>query len=92
MEAPKVHFNTKIYHPNIDQLGRICLDILKSDEKKGKWSPALQIKQVCISIQQLLGAPNPDDPLNSKCAKHWKDNEEDAIKKAKMFTLKYANK
>jgi len=47
---------------------------------------------VCISIQQLLGAPNPDDPLNSKCAKHWKDNEEDAIKKAKMFTLKYANK
>jgi ubiquitin-conjugating enzyme E2 N len=74
MAAPKVRFLTKIYHPNIDKLGRICLDILKD-----KWSPALQIRTVLLSIQALLSAPNPDDPLAENIAKHWKSDEAEAV-------------
>jgi ubiquitin-conjugating enzyme E2 N len=69
MSPPKCIFCTKIYHPNIDNLGRICLDILKTN-----WSPALQIRAVLLSIQSLLSSPNPDDPLNNEAAKHWKEN------------------
>ncbi|KAG0429224.1 hypothetical protein HPB47_023838 [Ixodes persulcatus] len=75
MSAPKVRFMTKIYHPNIDKLGRICLDILKD-----KWSPALQIRTVLLSIQALLSAPNPDDPLANDVAEQWKVNEAEAIR------------
>ncbi|KAJ1965774.1 Ubiquitin-conjugating enzyme E2 35 [Dispira parvispora] len=85
MEPPKVRFLTKIYHPNIDKLGRICLDILKD-----KWSPALQIRTVLLSIQALLSAPNPDDPLDNNVAQHWKDNEKDAIATAAAWTSQYA--
>ncbi|KAK1350233.1 hypothetical protein POM88_054689 [Heracleum sosnowskyi] len=72
-----VRFLTKIYHPNIDKLGRICLDILTD-----KWSPALQIRTVLLSIQALLSAPNPDDPLSENIAKHCKTNEAEAVETA----------
>ncbi|XP_028304312.1 ubiquitin-conjugating enzyme E2Na [Gouania willdenowi] len=86
MAAPKVRFMTKIYHPNIDKLGRICLDILKD-----KWSPALQIRTVLLSIQALLSAPNPDDPLANDVAEQWKSNEAIAIETAKKWTRLYAS-
>eukprot|EP01117_Protostelium_nocturnum_P008395 TRINITY_DN299_c0_g1_i1.p1 TRINITY_DN299_c0_g1~~TRINITY_DN299_c0_g1_i1.p1 ORF type:complete len:152 (-),score=35.20 TRINITY_DN299_c0_g1_i1:118-573(-) len=85
MAPPKVRFLTRIYHPNIDKLGRICLDILKE-----KWSPALQIRTVLLSIQGLLSAPNPDDPLANDVADHWKKDEAGAINTAKAWTQKYA--
>ncbi|GAB5035469.1 ubiquitin-conjugating enzyme e2 n [Nannochloropsis oceanica] len=87
MAPPKVRFLTKMYHPNIDKLGRICLDILKD-----KWSPALQIRTVLLSIQALLSCPNPEDPLNNQVAELWKADEDRAIANAKEWTRLYATK
>jgi len=86
MTPPKVRFLTRIYHPNIDRLGRICLDILKD-----KWSPALQIRTVLLSIQALLSSPNPDDPLANDVADHWKRNEREAIEEARRWTQLHAS-
>jgi ubiquitin-conjugating enzyme E2 N len=83
--APKVRFLTKIYHPNIDKLGRICLDVLKNN-----WSPALQIRTILLSIQALLAAPNPNDPLANDVAESWLQNENKAIETAKHWTKSFA--
>ena len=101
MTPPKVRFLTKIYHPNIDRLGRICLDVLKSKLTQpnctaiclillGNWSPALQIRTILLSIQALLGAPNPDDPLANDVAQAWKENQAQAIATAREWTQQYA--
>ena len=101
MTPPKIRFLTKIYHPNIDKLGRICLDVLKSitntfdqtltaKRSLGNWSPALQIRTILLSIQALLGAPNPDDPLANDVAQRWKEDEQAAIQTARDWTRTYA--
>lgn len=68
-KAPQVRFITPCFHPNVDNHGNICLDILKD-----KWSAAYSVKTVLISIQSLLGEPNNDSPLNTYAAKIW-DNQ-----------------
>lgn len=52
-----------------------------------KWSPALQIRTVLLSIQALLSAPNPDDPLANDVADQWKTNEAQAIETGSIHSL-----
>jgi ubiquitin-conjugating enzyme E2 T len=61
-EPPAVRFVTKVYHPNIDGCGRICLDSLKLPPA-GQWQPSLNIAQVLSQVRLLLAEPNADDPL-----------------------------
>lgn len=86
---PSIKFLTRIYHPNIDDNGRICLDLLKMPPA-GTWKPTIGLEGVLIAIRMLLQSPNPDDPLMVDIAHEYKYSKHEYLQKANLHTDKYA--
>ena len=45
----QVKCETKVYHPNIDLDGNVCLNILRED-----WKPVLTINSIVYGLQYLF--------------------------------------
>lgn len=84
-KAPTVTFKTKVFHPNINAQGGICLDILKD-----QWSPSLTISKVLLSISSLLTDANPKDPLVPEIARLYVENRAEFDRIAREWTHTYA--
>ncbi|KAJ1914319.1 NEDD8-conjugating protein ubc12 [Tieghemiomyces parasiticus] len=62
-DPPRVRHKKRVFHPNIDLEGNICLNILREE-----WKPVLNLEAVLVGLQYLLLEPNPEDPLNKEAA------------------------
>ncbi|SCV00159.1 LANO_0F05490g1_1 [Lachancea nothofagi CBS 11611] len=63
IEPPKVTLMSRIFHPNIDVQGNVCLNILRED-----WSPVLDVQSIVVGLLMLFLEPNATDPLNKAAA------------------------
>lgn len=85
-KPPIIKFLTKIYHPNIDDEGAICLSLLKNEV----WKPATQMRNIVTAILQLLIEPNPDDPLDSNIANIYRNDRKTFETNVTTWINKYA--
>eukprot|EP00808_Paulinella_micropora_P006733 g71197.t1 len=69
-EGPKVVCIDKVYHPNIDLEGKICVSVLRP------WKPTYSVQIVLFGLLFLFSHPNPNDPLNIEAAKVMRENPE----------------
>lgn len=85
-QPPKMHFMTKIWHPNVSSVtGAICLDTLSTG-----WSPVQTIKVALISCQALLESPEPKDPQDGEVAKMMLQQPEEHLAKARQWAVRFA--
>jgi ubiquitin-conjugating enzyme E2 H len=86
-KSPSIGFLNKIYHPNVDeQSGTVCLDVINQ-----AWSPMFDLVNVFdVFLPQLLGYPNPTDPLNPEAAAILMKDEKRYEAKVRDYVAKYA--
>jgi len=65
--GPKVSCVDKIYHPNIDLEGGVCVNVLRP------WKPTYSTQIVLFGLLFLFTHPNPNDPLNNEAAKEMRE-------------------
>ena len=87
MKPPIVRFITKIYHPNIDTNGQVCVDYLQDS-----WSSLLKIESVLISIASLLADPSADDPIVPEIASTLVSNPDLYDQNARLYPQRIAQR
>uniref|UniRef100_A0A914DW63 UBC core domain-containing protein n=1 Tax=Acrobeloides nanus TaxID=290746 RepID=A0A914DW63_9BILA len=84
--APKVVFLTRIYHPNINSQGKVCMDRLTTG-----WTSCMSISTVLQSLISLLyDWPNCIDALVPSIAEQIRENPEEFKRMARIWTHRYA--
>nr|ACO13072.1 Ubiquitin-conjugating enzyme E2 L3 [Lepeophtheirus salmonis]ADD38824.1 Ubiquitin-conjugating enzyme E2 L3 [Lepeophtheirus salmonis] len=87
-KPPKINFKTKIYHPNVDEKGQVCLPIILADN----WKPATKTNQVVLALVSLINEPEPEHPLRGDLAKEFTRDRKKFYKNAEDFTKKFSEK
>eukprot|EP01130_Rhizamoeba_saxonica_P005934 TRINITY_DN2353_c0_g1_i1.p1 TRINITY_DN2353_c0_g1~~TRINITY_DN2353_c0_g1_i1.p1 ORF type:complete len:149 (+),score=29.40 TRINITY_DN2353_c0_g1_i1:20-466(+) len=83
---PTCTMETKIYHPNVNTNGKMCIPLLKNS-----WGPHITIATVLLEIVSLLQEPYLDEPLMPDIARQYIEDREAFNDSARQWTSRFAN-
>ncbi|XP_029635792.1 ubiquitin-conjugating enzyme E2 L3 isoform X1 [Octopus sinensis] len=87
-KPPRITFQTKIYHPNVDEKGQVCLPIISAEN----WKPASKMDQVIEALLALVNDPEPEHPLRADLAEEFTKDKKKFLKNAEEHTKKFGEK
>nr|CAH7738904.1 unnamed protein product [Callosobruchus chinensis] len=85
-KPPIFTFMTKIYHPNIDEKGQVCIPYIKPEN----WRPATRIEQIIEVLLAILHRPDLDRPLRIDVADQYKQDKKKFNRNAEDYTKQHA--
>ncbi|KAM9719397.1 uncharacterized protein ACNS7B_020239 isoform 1-T2 [Menidia menidia] len=87
VKPPLVRFVTRVYHCNINSVGRICHNLFDRS-----YNAHITMREVLDAVYGLLIIPEPDDPLDSILAEEFLTSREIYQHEAKKHTEEHAGK
>lgn len=92
MVPPVVKCHTRLWHPNINESGEVCLSLLRQHSVDGLgWSPTRRLNDVFWGLLALFtDLLNFDDPLNIEAADMYRRSKEEFQRKVNEYVIKYA--
>jgi ubiquitin-conjugating enzyme E2 M len=76
-KSPKLKCLTKVFHPNIDIHGNVCLKILREG-----WMPSYDFNSIIVSILCTFYYLNSDDALNTEAGQLLDQNYDEFKRRA----------
>lgn len=92
LSPPVVKCLTRLWHPNINEDGDVCLSLLRLNALDGMgWAPTRKLKDVIWGLHSLFGdLLNFEDPLNIEAAEHYSRDKDGFKSKVREWVAKYA--
>ncbi|GFW92569.1 NEDD8-conjugating enzyme UBE2F [Trichonephila clavipes] len=93
MVPPKVQCLTRLWHPNINAEGAVCLSVLRLNIDGFGWTPSRSLKDVVWGLNCLFSdLLNFEDPLNPKAAEQYSKNKGSFVSTVRQYVHFYAKK
>ncbi|XP_026539560.1 ubiquitin-conjugating enzyme E2 L3-like isoform X1 [Notechis scutatus] len=87
-KPPTIRFKTKIYHPNVDEMGKCCLPIISAQN----WKLDTTIEQVILALIELVNNPKTEPPLRPGVVKEFVEDREKFLSRAEDHTCNFSEK